>query len=193
MNKIIKEVHHKSIESIEEEKIDISIFKKKTNSKTFRGFLIGKIKQARDTENIELVVLLGELYKKFDEYETCEKFRAKQWRGKSGVSYQIEPHTVIAIRFKKSDIGEEPKETRTEMTREEINRVSWAINKLEKEKPITTPLIAELVYRTSWKNVFSDRKKHPLLCEILGYLEYKNEIKYFRSGKVEILEQKRLK
>lgn len=50
---------------LEEPKIDISIFKKKSNSKTFKGFLIGKIKQARDDKNTELVILLGELYKKW--------------------------------------------------------------------------------------------------------------------------------
>ena len=56
---------------LEEPKIDVSIFKKKSNSKTFKGFLIGKIKQARDDKNTELVILLGELYKKYQEFNTA--------------------------------------------------------------------------------------------------------------------------
>jgi hypothetical protein len=170
-------------EKIEKEKIDVSIFKKKTNSKTFKGFLIGKIKQARDSNNFELVYLLSELYKKYMEYQS-NSFNPKQWRGKSGVKFIEHPELVISIRFRKS----EPKEVRMELLRSDINRLIWAISGLNEGEFIDTSSIAEKYYQKEWKKVFSNRKEHTHLVEMLNYLEFKKKIEYSRSGKVKLLD-----
>jgi len=170
---------------LEEPKIDVSIFKKKSNSKTFKGFLIGKIKQARDDKNTELVILLGELYKKYQEFNTAS-FNPKKWRGKSGVQFIEQPEIVISIRFRKKEPNNKPEEVKLELLREDINNVILILNKRNKDVWIETSDIAEELYHKEWKLVFSDRKKHIYLVEILNYLEYKGLIEYSRSGKVKV-------
>lgn len=173
-----------------EEKIDVSIFKKKTNSKTYAGWLIGKIKQAKNDNNFELVYLLSEMYQKYKEFES-EQFNPKQWRGKSGVKFIEKPDLVISIRFRKSEPDSIPKEITMELLRTDINRVIWAISRLNKDISekgwIGTKDIAELVYNKNWKLVFSNRHQHTHLVEILNYLEYKNKIIYSRSGKIKVI------
>ncbi len=181
-----KVVKNRPMEFIVEEKIDTSIFKRKTNSKTFRGFLIGKIKQARDTSNYELVVLLSELYKRYIAYQT-EPFNPKHWRGKSGVKFIEHPEMVISIRFRKLEPNSEPKEIKMELLRKDINRLIWVLNKLNLGTWIGTSEIAQKFYGMRWEKVFSDRKRHIYLVEILNYLEYRKIIKYSRVGKVKLI------
>ncbi len=188
MDKIIVKEKHKPIEFIEEEKIDISIFKKKTSSKTFRGFLIGKIKQARDTSNYELVVLLSELYKRYMSYQV-EPFNPKQWKGKSGVKFIEHPEIVISIRFRKLEPSSEPKEIKMELLRKDINRLIWVLKQQNSMDWMETSNIAEYFYRMEWKNVFSNRKKHIYLVEMLNYLEYRGIIEYSRVGRIKLFVQ----
>ena len=67
-----KEVSKFEIEE-KNERIDLAVFKKRSNSKTFPGWVIGKIKKARNEGNMEVVVLLNEIYKKYKEFETISK------------------------------------------------------------------------------------------------------------------------
>lgn len=180
----------------EDSKIDLNIIKKKSSGKTPKGIVLGYLKKLKDSEApFEYLKVLENLYKEIANLETSEKFRAKQWRGKSGVKYLTYPDKIISIRYKREDIGEIPKEIRIEILKEEINKVIWAINKLERNE-LKTSEIAELVYGKNWKDVFSTRPEHIKLVEILNFLEYKNWIHYYRSGKIKILnkieEQKNL-
>ena len=53
----------------QENKIDVKILNKKTNAKTFAGWLIGKTKQARNENNPEVMHLLTSIYEKYMELE----------------------------------------------------------------------------------------------------------------------------
>ncbi len=193
MNKYIREVKvDRPIEEIEEPKLDLSILKKRSSGKTSSGIVLGYIKKLHNKVPNEYIKVLESLYRDIKNLEVSEIFKANQWRGKSGVAYQFKPDYVIALRFRKKDIGEKPTEVKTEMSKEQINKVRWAINKLNRKKLIETSEIAELVYKKSWNQVFSNRKQHTLLVEILNYLEYNKEIRYYRSGKIEVLNQKNL-
>ncbi len=201
MNKYIREVKIGSQEEISEPLLDLSILKKRSSGKTSSGICLGYIKKLHTKVPNEFIIVLQNMYRDIKNLEVSETFKAHQWRGKSGVAYQIKPDYVIAIRFRKKDIGEKPSEVKTEMSKNQINRVRWAINmlngswfgKYRKEiKLIETCSIAEKVYNKDWKKVFSNRKQHTLLVEILNYLEYKQEIKYYRSGKVQVLNQEKL-
>ena len=192
MNKYIREVKTKSQEHIEEPLLDLSILKKRSSGKTSSGICLGYIKKLHGKVPNEFILVLQNLYRDIKNLEISETFKAKQWRGKSGVSYQIKPDYVVAIRFRKKDIGEKPQEVRTEMSKNQINRIRWAINQLNTNKLIETRDIAELVYNKAWDKVFSNRPQHTILVEILNYLEYKQEIKYYRSGKVQVLNQEKI-
>ena len=56
----------------EEERIDNSVFKKRSSAHSFKGWMIGKIKQVRDDENLEVLYLLNEIYKKYMEFHKIE-------------------------------------------------------------------------------------------------------------------------
>ena len=193
MNSYIREVKVKSQEEIEEPLLDINILRKRSSGKTSSGIVLGYIKKLHGKVPNEYIVVLQNLYREIKNLEVSETFKANQWRGKSGVTYQIKPDYVIAIRFRKKDIGEKPIEVKTEMSKNQINRVRWAINQLNKNKLIETRDIAELVYNKAWDKVFSNRPHHTILVEILNYLEYKQEIKYYRSGKIKVLNQEKIK
>jgi len=188
---MITEKSVRQIETIESNGLDKELIKKRGNSKTFNGWLIQRIKESRK-QNFETAMFLQELYNKYMEFEKTEKFQAEQWRGKSGVQFIIEPHRVIAERYRKSDRYQKPKKITSELLKQEINRVIWAINDLNIGKIIETREIAEKVYNKSWKQVFSTRKEHIKLVEILNYLEYRKDIHYSRSGKIKVLGQTKL-
>jgi len=192
MNKYIREVKVNNVEQISEPLLDLSILKKRSSGKTPSGICLGYIKKIHGKIPNEFILVLQNLYRDIKNLEVSEQFKAELWRGKSGVSYQIKPDYVIAIRFRKKDIGEKPTEIKTEMSKEMINKVRYAINQCDVKKLIETSQIAELVYNKAWDKVFSNRPQHTLLVEVLNYLEYKGEIKYYRSGKVQVLNQEKL-
>lgn len=183
----MKEIFEKNPQTDFLKPLDFSIFRKRGNSKTFGGWLIQKIKESRDQENPEMVQLLSHIYQKYNEYH--ERFNPKHWRGKSGVTFIEKPDIILAIRHRRDDIDEKPKEVITELSRNAINRVLQALFQLDsdKHKLIKTSEIAELTYNRAWKDIFSDRQVHIKLTEILNYLEYKDKIRYYRSGKVKLL------
>jgi len=185
--KYIKEVFNKNEERIESfPKLDLSLFKKRSSAKTYPGYLIGKMKQARDDGNLEVVALIHHFYKKYSEMNT-ERFTQKQWKGKSGIRFIEKPDRVICISYQKFELGEPPKEIKTEITKQQINKVLNGINLLkDKDEFIHTKDIAEIVYKRDWKKVFSDRTQHITLTKILNYLEYKKFIDYYRSGKIKL-------
>ena len=192
MNKYIKEVKEKNQEEYSEPLLDLSILKKRSSGKTASGICLGYIKKLHTKIPNEYIIVLQNLYREIKNLETSETFKANQWRGKSGVTYQIKPDYVIALRFRKKDIGDKPIQVKTEMSKAQINRVRHTINYLNTKKLIKTSRIAELVYNKSWDKVFSNRPQHTILVEILNYLEYKQEIIYYRSGKIKVLNQEKL-
>lgn len=165
-------------------RLDLSLLKKRGSAKTPSGLMLSYMQKAKKDSNFELVQLFQELYHQLRRMESSENFRATQWRGRSGVNFITYPDKVIAIRYRKKDIGSKPVEVRMEISKEEINRVINAIRKLNTGKEIETRDIAELVYNEPWKRVFSNRPEHIKLCEILNYLEYRKTIEYLRCGKV---------
>ena len=173
-------------ESISEQKIDTSIFKKRGKSKTFHGFLIQKIKEARNQGNKEMVFLLHEIYKKYRDFN-IDFFNPRRWRGKSGVSFIEKPEVVISIRHRKIEPYEEPEEVRMELLRTDINRLIWVVSTLNQGQYLKTSEIAEKYYDRGWKLVFSDRKAHIYLVEMLNYIEYRKVIEYSRSGRIKML------
>ena len=64
---IIKEVQQ--TEKIEREGLDLSILRKRGNSKTYSGYLIQKLKEAREQRNFDVALLIEHFYKKYLEYQ----------------------------------------------------------------------------------------------------------------------------
>ncbi|MEM3075061.1 MAG: hypothetical protein QW727_03930 [Candidatus Pacearchaeota archaeon] len=164
--------------------IDTSLFRKKTNAKTFTGFLIGKMKVAYEERNTELVFIIQEIYKKYKEFEEKEKaqIRLAKWKGKSSLELIFHPQSIEIITFQKPDQDSSPQEVRHQISHKEINLVIDSINKLSSHyEKIPTKAIGELIYEKSWNEIFSDRSTHITLNLILRVLDKLNMIKY-RGG-----------
>ena len=176
------------IEERSESKLDLNLFRKKSSARTPSGLVLGYLKKLRNSDiPLEYKIMLQGLYKEIWNLEESEKVVFESWKGKSDVKYFLRPDRIIAVRFRKFDKNEKPREVSMELLKSDINRIIWGINKLNKGQEIPTSEIAEEVYNKKWKYVFSNRKQHVFLVECLNYLEYVGLIHYFRSGKIKVL------
>jgi hypothetical protein len=174
--------------------IDLRLLKKRGNEKTFSGWMIQRMKIAREEKNFEMVELLQSIYKKHLEYETSERIKFESWKGQSGIKIFLRPDKIIVLRYQKREKDSEPVEIKTEIMKNDINDVINSINKINKLNPgekIESSTIASTTYQEEWKDIFSNRSLHIQFTHILGILEFYNLIKYYRSGKVQVLKNVR--
>jgi len=130
----MKEVFEKKTDIMKyEEKIDNSVFKERTTAKSYKGYLVGLMKKAKNDENFEILYLLNELYKKYIEYEEIKSsalVRIAKWKGKSGLHLINMPDKFVVIRFQKADQDSVPNEIRHEVMKTDVNMFIHAINSL---------------------------------------------------------------
>jgi hypothetical protein len=193
---MIHEVFTKPIQTEERKQdLDLKILKKRGNEKTFSGYMIQRMKLAREEGNFELCAVIQHFYKKHLEYQTMDTVRFENWKGKSGIRVFLEPSKIIVIRHQKKEPDSEPTEIRTEILKQDINDVITAINKInklnDKKEKIESSTIACTTYQEEWKDIFSNRSLHIQFTHILGILDYYGLIHYYRSGKVQVLKEVR--
>lgn len=186
---ITKEVINKNITTEERPDIDFSLMRKKGNSKTFGGWIIQRMKEARDNNKPEMFQVLNMIYQKYMEFETSEKVKIDSWKGKSSLQVFEYPDKFIVVTFQKPTPDDKAKEVKIEITKQEVNEVLVQIYILNEGKPIKTSEIAESTYKRKWKSIFSDRQTHIKLTKILELLEYKGITKYNRKGYTTILKE----
>lgn len=183
-----KEVFEKNIirEEYYSNGLDFSLFKKQGNSKTYKGYLIQKMKEARTKGNFEIVLLIQHFYRKYLEFESHEKVLLESWKGKSGIHLIRKPQSFIVVTHQKSEKDSDPKEIKTEIDYMEINKIIKAMNEIDNDE-IPTKEIGEKAYKKRWDDIFSNRKQHIQLTFIFNILEHLGIIKYYRSGKIKKL------
>ena len=97
--------------------------------------------------------------------------------------------------MQKPNKDSEPREVKIEVTKQELNTVIIALNKLIENQPIKTKNIAMIYSRllnlkhSDWKRFFSDRSEHNKLTNILDLLDKEGLIKY-SGGLTRILKDK---
>jgi len=184
----MKEIKEKyNIEKIESNGLDKSLLRKRGNAKTYAGWLIQRIKEARDSKNMEAAIFLQELYKKYMEFEKSEKIKVERWKGKSGIKLLEEPDKFICISYKKDEKDSEPKEIKREILKTDLNDLITVINSFKDKDKIPTSALAERLYKIKWKKVFSDRMKHTNLVLMLNILEQRGNIIYSRKGFTKVI------
>ncbi len=184
MNKV---VYEKQLESVEEQKIDNSIFRKKSNAKTFPGWMVSRMKKARDEKNLDVLALLYAIYQKYVEFESSEKVLLKGWKGKSDIKIITKPDYFIVSTFQKKDQDSKPEAVRREIPKKEVNLIISCINSLKSDKnKIPTREIGEFAYKQPWDDIFSNRSLHTQLNLIFRILDYYKVIRY-RGGKTTVL------
>lgn len=206
---VIKPV--RQIEQIEtrEEKIDLSLFKKRSSAKTPAGLVIGMAKKLSNSKGnvftkMEMLQLFSQLHRDIRNLETSEKVKLESWKRKSSFSIKPippnKPKKFIVITYQKPSPDEEPREIKKEISRDEVNDIIYWINRLtaegrfydEKKKVslIPTSEIAERFYRENWKVIFSNRYKHFTINSILRLLNELGIIHY-KGGYTQVLKKVR--
>lgn len=184
---VIKEIKQpRAIESIESQKLDLSLFKKRGNSKTFKGYLLQKLKESRKQENLDVALLIQHFYKKYLEFETSEKVVLKSWKGKSSLQIIEKPNYFIVITYQKPNQDENPVEIKREIPKLEVNRIIKTISELNEGKKISTRDIGEMAYKREWDKIFSDRFLHTNLNLILRLLDHYN-ITHYRGKSTTVI------
>ena len=178
----MNEIFSKNIETYESKGIDKSLFRRKSNAKTYPGLLIGDMKKAREERNWEMALVIQHYYKKYMEFEKSEKIRIKNWKGKSGIKLLEEPTKFICTTHKRDEKDSEPKEINREVLKTDLNDLIVVLNSFKDKNKIPTSEIAEKLFRIEWKKVFSDRMKHTYLVLMFNVLEQKGKIEYSRKG-----------
>ena len=210
----MKEIINKQIEieKQENDKLDLSLFKRKSSAKSYKGWLIGEMKKAISDNNRDVGAILQTCYKKyleFDEIKNSAYVRLAKWKGKSGIHIINEPEKFIVIRYRKFDKFSEPKEMRRTIMKKDVNLFIHALNLAKKDavdgKINTKYICQEYCLLTNltennhnkplfdingfiWDSWFSDRFLHCFGNDILGILDFYGVILY-NGGTSEILKR----
>jgi hypothetical protein len=153
-------------------KLDLNLLRKKGNSKTFTGYMIQKMKEAREQENWEMVQVIQHFYKKYLEFQKHENVVLKSWKGKSSLKIIEKPDYFTIITFQRPDQDHPAEEIRRDITRMEVNKIINVLNELNKGEKISTRDIGEKAYKREWNFIFSDRILHCNLNLILRLLDF---------------------
>ena len=178
--------------------------KKESSAKSFKTILQSKKMIAKNLPKDEkfsredIIWMFEDIQEKYKKFEKVGIVFEKTWRGKSGIISIIkEPERVIIQRARKSDKDEIPKIVNIEISKQEINACIVVLSKFNIGDKIETPIIFMEMSKlmglnhTDWDNgdhpLETDRKTHNSWTSLLGFLEDEGLIKYYRSGKVELL------
>ena len=168
-----------------EPKLDLSVFRKRTNAKTPSGLILSRAKECRKRGNLDMALLLQELYKEVFNLEKSERIRINSWRGKGGIKVWATPDKILVEFVGPRDKDEKPNIQRKEYTKQEINQMIVCINKLKDEfdNKIPSRQLGEDYFKGTWDmNVFSKRPNHTKFTHLLNILDYYNIIRYSRAG-----------
>jgi len=186
MNQYIKEVKVKNQEEVSEPLLDLSILKKKTNAKTFAGWLIGKVKQAKNEENQEIMRLLMSIYEKYKELEkrrlqpVIELEIIEGWKGIDNIELfrGFENDFVIKSHTKNKETNEVTTQTH-QINAEKVNTLFFWIKQWKLGETHKCYDFAEKLGYKDWKDLWKERKQYfdkyyyPIkVLEVLGIVEY---------------------
>jgi len=183
-------IKQQEIETSNEPKLDLSLLKKKTSAKTPAGLILSYAKKFKKDENMEMVILFQEIYRKMLLMQKTEKINFESWRGRGAIKVWKKPDRIIVEFAGPRDKGEKPNIQKKQYFLEEINKMIDCINKLKDkyENKIPSRKLGEEYFGGNWdSNVFSKRKVHTKFTHLLNILDYYKIIKYNRAGITSVL------
>ena len=169
---------------IDKSKVDVAFIKKKTQAKTFRGYLNGCIIKTKG--NTEMEFLFRELLVKFNYYYPQQIVKTEieiisGWKGKGeyNIYRNFEEDIVIRYPIKDKHTKEVTYQTKT-IPKENVNKMLIIIRKLELDKKYSCYDIAKLLGYDWKEDVWKNRTKiyfleyyFPIKCiEAMGLIKY---------------------
>lgn len=185
--RIEKEKSLNELISYEEPKIDLDLLKKKGSSKTFAGWLIGKMNSAN---SMEMKILLQEIYKTYKTFNTKNAITIEiidGWKGKDSIKIDQRFNEDIIIESHIKD--KETNEVTTSkhiISKENINNMLTFISYWEINESHKCYDFAEMLGCKDWKEVWKERTNiyFPLYYYPLKTLEALGLIKYTGRGTI---------
>lgn len=183
--------YHKDIETIIEPKIDFSLLRKKSSSKTFSGWLVSKLRQALKNENKEMSILISEIYKKYNEFHKKEEIPLidieiiEGWKGADNISiYKGFENDFIIKQHTKDKETKEVTTTTHKVSHENVNRILFYIKKWEIGESHKCYDFAKIIGENDWKEVWKKRMEvyFPLYYFPIKILEELKVIRYSGRG-----------
>jgi len=194
--KNINTIHYHSREELEkqgrviytESKLDKEILSKKSSSKSFKGWLIGKIKESTD---METRIFLQEIYKKYEEFNSKKEVITLEiiegWKGKDSISIdkRFDNDFVIETHNKDKETNEVTT-SKHNIPKENVNNMLTFISYWKVGESHKCYEFAEMLGCTDWKEVWKERMTiyFPLYYYPLKILEKLGIIKYSGRGKI---------
>jgi len=144
--------------------------------------LIGSYYKRGETELEFHTRGLLDLYNKFHPEKKIE-VKASQWKEKSSIEIIKELDKLIIIKYQKNSKYEEPKQIRTEATKEELIALIWALKEFNYEEIKTRDLAMKYSWKLGlghhdWGRFFADRNNHNKLTLMLNALQELGFIEY---------------
>lgn len=175
-----------------ESPIDISIFKKHGNSKTYSGWIVSKIKQARDESNKEMVFVLSEVYHKYLEFHKKESRPLIEieiiegWKGIDNIQIfkGFTEDFIIESHIKDKETGEVTTTTH-QIPHERVNTILQVIKRMKVGEKVKCYDFAPHLGFKEWKDLWRERKDYfDLYYYPVKVLEALNIIKYSGRGDI---------
>lgn len=197
MGRVGVEKFYKPVEVVESEinsKLDINIFRRKSNAKTPSGLILSYAIKAKKDGNMNTAIFLQELFKKIYALEVTEKIQFESWRKKGGIRVWAEPDNILVEFAGRRDKEDKPNIKIKEYSKVDVNKMIFCINQLKDEynNRIPSRVLGEKFYGGGWDlRVFSKRTDHMKFTHLLGILDYYQIIKYNRRGFTSVIKEVR--
>jgi hypothetical protein len=172
------------------------VFSGKTTAKDFPTWLesrIGVYTKMNNEEYRQVFMSILTAYRHFNPRKEVQ-VNANQWKGKSSIEILKEIDKLVIIKYQRETEESDPKEIRTEVSKEELSALVWAIKEVRSKgvEELQTKDIAfqycyklglnDMLQGNNWKNVFSNRPLHNKLTlalnalSQLGFTTYKKGV-----------------
>lgn len=187
----IVEKQAKRVETYSEPKIDPNLFRKRSDAKTYKGWLIGMMKKTRDNGNLELCMVLQTCYNKYMDFaKTNERTLIELeiidgWKGQDLIQIHkgFNSNFLIKTHNKDKETGKVTTSNH-EIPYENVNKLLFFIKKWEIGEKHKCYEFTELLGEKTWEDVIGKRTKiyFPLYYFPIKILEKLKIIKYSGRG-----------
>lgn len=179
-------------EERKESPLDLSVFKKHGNSKTYSGYLIQKMKEARDKGNQEVVQLINHFYQKYIEFHKKESKQLVEieiiegWKGIDNIQIfkGFTDDFIIKSHIKDKETSEVTTTTH-QIPHERVNTILQVIKRMKLGEKVKCYDFAPYLGFKTWKDLWKERKDYfDLYYYPVKVIEALNIIKYSGRGDI---------
>jgi len=173
-------------------------FSGKTTAHDMRSWIEHQLAVASKNNNENDRQLFMITLKAYNSYHPRQEAEIKvdSWHGHSSFEIIKGLDKLTIVKFQKKVKGDEPTEVRTEVSKDELNALIYALRRSKEEYTETKELALDyclvmglndmFAYGEFWRNFFSNRKLHNKFTLMLGALDKLGLVEY-KGGKTKLL------